>query len=698
MPRLGMRRPRGFIALAGLATLTAAAVGLQAQAPPSAAQKQTIDAVVALLEQEHMSHPEINDEVAKRTAENFIESLDPLKFTFLKADVDALLAESNQIDDQLRKGDISWARKAFQLFLTRSDERLAAIKPILERKPDFTLDETIVDDVKLLDYPKTAEEASERLRKQIKLDMLQLKVSKTDEEDTLKRLRLRYFEPNRYYKLFNDQDLLERYLTSLTMAVDPHSAYWQATTLEDMLGTTLHLSLEGIGASLQSEDGYPVVKEIVPGGAADKDGRLQPEDKILGVETDDGHKDEFIGKKLSDVVRKIRGPAGTKVRLLVQPADSKEVKVYELTRQKIELVEQKAKGQVLEAKDADGKPIKIGVISLPSFYGDGASLRNNAPDAVSATGDCKRLLDEFKEQHVNAVIMDLRGNGGGLLKEAIMLSGLFIDHGPVVQIKESTGVKHHDDDDRGTAWDGPMVVLIDHLSASASEIFAGVIQDYDRGLVIGDSSTYGKGTVQSIIRLNEILPRLFTRNAPDLGALKLTIQQFYRANGESTQIRGVRPDIHIPSPTDFLDIGEGKNETALKYDKVAPLPHDDYRRVPEELLEKLRARSEERREENPKFQAQSAAIERLKARKAKHEITLNEEKFRAETAALESEKDEAESAKGKKKRHAEHPAWESNFYNDEILAIIGDYLSLGGDLLFAGPVRDVDPAQLPLRP
>ncbi len=697
MPRLGMRRPRGFVALAGIATLTAAAVGLQAQAPPSVAQKQTIDAVVALLEQEHMSHPEINDEVAKRTAENFIESFDPLKFTFLKSDVTDLLAQSDQIDDQLRKGDVTWAREAFQIFLKRSDERLETVKTLLEEKPDFTLDETIVDDVKLLDYPKTAEEATERLRKQIKLDMLQLKVSKVDEEDIHKRLRLRYTEPNRYYKLFDDEDLLERYLTSLTMAVDPHSAYWQATTLEDMLGTTLHLSLEGIGASLQSEDGYPVVKEIVPGGAADKDGRLQPEDKILGVETEDGQKEEFIGKKLSDVVRKIRGPAGSKVRLMVQPSDSKEIKIYELTRQKIELVEQKAKGQILDAKAADGKPIKIGVISLPSFYGDGATLRNN-PDAVSATADCKRLLDGFKEQQVNAVIMDLRGNGGGLLKEAVMLSGLFIDHGPVVQIKESTGVKHHDDDDRGTAWDGPMVVLIDHLSASASEIFAGVIQDYDRGLIIGDSSTYGKGTVQSIIRLNEILPRLFTRNAPDLGALKLTIQQFYRANGESTQIRGVRPDIHIPSPTDYLDIGEGKNETALKYDKVAPLPHDDYRRTPSELVEKLRARSEERRKEDPKFVAQAAAIERLQARKAKHEITLNEEKFRAETAALESEKDEVETTKGKKKKHPEHPAWESNFYNDEIVAIIGDYLTLGGETLYAGPVRDVDPSQLPLHP
>jgi carboxyl-terminal processing protease len=690
MPRIALRRPRGFIALAGLAALTAFYVGANAQAPKlDQLQERTAQFVATLLEHGHMSRPTIDDDVAKRWATNFIESLDPFKYNFLKADVDEFMAQAGTLDDKVKEGDISFASLVFGRFLKRSDERLAKIQELLDEKnyPDFTIDESIVDDPKRIDYPATVEEANERLRKQIKLDLLRLKVAKVDQADALKRLNMRYKDLNRYYHLFNSNDLLERYLTSLTRAIDPHSDYWQATTLEDMLGQTLHLSLEGIGASLTSEDGYPTVKEIVPGGAADKDGRLGVEDKIVGIENDDGEKEDFVGKKLNDVVRKIRGPAGSKVKIIVQPADSKELKVYELTRQKIELTEQKAKGQVIEAKGQDGKQIKIGVISLPSFYGDTLAVLNGDPDAVSATKDCKRLLEGFKKQGVDLVVVDLRGNGGGLLPEAITLSGLFIDEGPVVQIRETNGIKHHDDDDEGTAWDGPLAVLIDHTSASASEIFAGVIQDYGRGLIIGDSSTYGKGTVQSIIRLNEQPSLRGRRNLPDLGALKLTIQQFYRANGASTQIEGVKADIHLPSFLDYQDIGEGTNETALKFDKVPPLPHDVYQRTPPKLIETLRTRSEERRKNNPKFQEQEASIKRYLERKARHEISLNEEKFRAEMAANETDEDEAKPKEKNRKRHAERTAWESNFYNDEVVNILADYVTLGGNILTAGPVH-----------
>jgi carboxyl-terminal processing protease len=673
-----------------MAALTAFYVGAQAQAPkPDELQKRTAQFVATLLEHGHMSKPEINDEVALRWANNFIESLDPFKYNFLKADVTEFLDQAKSLDDKVKEGDISFASQVFDRFLKRSDERLVTIQELLEEKnkPDFTLDESIVDDPKRLEYPATVAEANERIRKFIKLDLLRLKVAKVDEAEALKRLSMRYRDRNRYFKLFNANDLLELYLTSLTRAIDPHSDYWQATTLEDMLGQTLHLSLTGIGASLTSEDGYPTVKEIVPGGAADKDGRLDVEDKIVGIETEDGEKEDFVGKKLNDVVRKIRGPVGTKVKLIVQPADSKDLKVYELTRQKIELTEQKAKGQVIETKGQDGKQLKIGVISLPSFYGDTMAVLSGEPDAVSATKDCNRLLGGFKEQGVDLVVVDLRGNGGGLLQEAVTLSGLFIDEGPVVQIRETNGVKHHDDDEEGTAWDGPMAVLIDHTSASASEIFAGVIQDYGRGLIIGDSSTYGKGTVQSIIRLNEQPSLRGRRNLPDLGALKLTIQQFYRANGASTQIKGVESDIHLPSFLDHQEIGEGTQETALKFDKVPALPHDVYQRTPTKLVETLRSRSEERRKADPKFQEQSEAIKRFLDRKARHEISLNEEKFRAEMAANEDDEDEAKPKEKNRRRRAERTAWESNFYNDEVVAILKDYVTLGGNILTAGPVH-----------
>jgi carboxyl-terminal processing protease len=481
-------------------------------------------------------------------------------------------------------------------------------------------------------------------------------------------------------------DLLEVYLSSLTRTFDPHSSYMNARNLEDTIGQTLHLSLEGIGASLQSEDGYAVVKEVVPGMAADKDGRLQPEDKIVGIQKEDGSEIDLVEKKLADVVRYIRGPRGTKVRLIVQPAGTKERKIYELTRQKIELVEQHAKGQVIEAKGDKNKDLKIGVISLPAFYGDTQAILKGDPEAVSATEDCRKLIKGFKKQGVDAVMMDLRGNGGGLLNEAISLSGLFIDHGPVVQVKDASGVRHLDDDEEGTSWDGPLVVLIDHLSASASEIFAGVIKDYGRGLIIGDSSTFGKGTVQSIVPINE---QLRSRDYPPLGALKLTIQQFYRANGESTQVRGVTPHIHIPSLQDQADFGEGKMDNAMKFDKVPAQPHDMYNRVPADLVAALETRSFDRRKADPKFQKRDERIKKYADRKAKHQISLNEEKFRAEFVSDEeaAEGKAEEVKKDKAKKYHERPAWESDYYNDEVVRIVADYLTLGSKALVSAPVR-----------
>jgi carboxyl-terminal processing protease len=257
----------------------------------------------------------------------------------------------------------------------------------------------------------------------------------------------------------------------------------------------------------------------------------------------------------------------------------------------------------------------------------------------------------------------------------------------VVQVRASSGVRHLDDDDEGTAWDGPMAVLIDHYSASASEIFAGVIKDYGRGLIIGDSSTYGKGTVQSIVDINELL-RIHGDEFPNLGALKLTIQQFYRPNGESTQIHGVLPDVHLPTYRDYAEVGEGKSESALKFDKVAPLPHDMYKRVPSDLMQKLTDRSEARRKDNDKFKEQAEAIKRYIDRKARHEISLNETKFRAETAAEDDDDPEKPKKDEPKKRHAERNAWEPSFVNDEIMTIVADYVRLGGNILLAAPIHE----------
>jgi carboxyl-terminal processing protease len=671
----------------GIVAVLAAIIGAQAPGiKPSGKDQLTARLVVALLENGHIAKPEVNDEVSKKWCRNFLKALDPQKLYFEKADIAEFLKHDTLLDDEIKEGDIKFAQAVFERFLKRSEERLAKVLEMLKEKPDFTVDESIATDPDLFDYPADANEANDRWRKQLKLELLYMKIDKVEDEDAIKRLTIRYKDRDRFFHQFDTNDLLEYYLTALTTTIDPHSSYMGPKNVEDMLQQQLHLSLEGIGASLASEDGYAVVKEIVPGGAADKDGRLQPDDRIVAIQKEDGKEEvDLVQKKLADVVRLIRGPRGTKVRLVVMPEDSKERKVYELTRERIELKEQRAKAQTIEIKDNSGKPLKVGVIGLPTFYGDMEAILGGDPNAVSATKDCKRLLDDFQKQGVGAVLIDLRDNGGGLLHEAITLSGLFIEKGPVVQVKDASGVKPHDDEDETIAYKGPLIVLINRRSASASEIFAGVIRDYDRGLIIGDSSTFGKGTVQSIQPLNDAI-----RSRTNLGALKLTIQQFYRADGESTQIRGVRPHVHIPSLLDQVDYGEGKMDTALKYDKVEPLDHDRYNHVPNELVALLQARSDERRKDSDKFKKQLDLFKKVAERKARHSISLNEKTFRAEYVPDENEEDAEIIAKTKgkaKKRFTERKVWESDFYDDEVMAIVADYLTLGSQALAATPVR-----------
>lgn len=683
MPRLALRP----LSLVAILFLMAAVVGAQAPVPTTEDQ-EIARTVVDLLERGHMARPVIDDEISEKWCDNFIKDLDPQKYYFLKADVEEFKKSSKDLDDQVREGNIDFARKVFERYLQRQDERYKTVLELLAKPFDFTVDEYLTDDPDKIDYATDKAEADERWRKKLKYEQLQLRVDGSIEPDEIvHKLTVRYRDRNRLFHQFDSNELLEVYLSSLTRTFDPHSSYLSAKNLEDMLNQQLHLSLEGIGASLRSEDGYAVVAEVVPGMAADKDGRLQPDDKIVAIRQDEGGEIDLVEKKLSDVVRYIRGPRGTPVHLIVQPAGTKERKEYTIVRERVELTEQHAKGKILESQ-VDGKPVKLGVINLPAFYGDTMAILRGDPNAVSATADCRKILGEFKQAGVDAVIVDLRDNGGGLLEEAKTLSGLFIDTGPVVQIKEVVGVKHLDDDDEGTAWDGPLAVLINKSSASASEIFAGVIRDYGRGLIIGDSSTFGKGTVQSIVNIGDHARR--RDRTKNRGALKLTIQQFFRANGDSTQINGVAPHIHIPSIRDFMDVGEGKMDNALKFQKVAPLAHDNYNRTPDDLVAALDARSNERRKADPKFQKLEQRIKQYVDRKAKHSIPLDEAKFKAEFVPDDEERADDESEKKDKrakKKYIEREVWISDFYNDEILRIVGDYLTLGSKVLAAAPVR-----------
>jgi carboxyl-terminal processing protease len=676
MIRSPFRRFRMPLGLATLAFATVAFLGAQApQLSDKEVNQITARLVALIVENSHIAKPKIDDEISKRWVRNYLKALDPQKIYFLKADVEGFLKQETELDDKIKDGDIEFAKSVFDGFLKRAEEAQPWIQDFIAKDMDFSVDESIPDNPDKVDYPATDDVRKDRWRKRIKLDLLQYKVDDTPIEEARNKLTVRYRDRLRAFKQVNSNDLLEIYLTALLTSIDPHSSYMSPRTWEDML-QSLRLELEGIGASLASEDGYATIKEIVPGGAADKDGRLQIEDKVIGIVNAEGAEEDLVEKKLSDVVRKIRGPAGTKVNLIVQPAGTRERKVYELTRQKIELKEQHAKGKVIEQKADDGRMVKVGVINLPAFYGDTQAIFQGDPNAVSATLDTRKLLNEFKSQKVDAVLIDLRSNGGGLLQEAISLSGLFIDSGPVVQVRQASGVRHLDDDSGKAEWTGPMAVVIDKTSASASEIFAGVIRDYNRGLVIGDSSTFGKGTVQSIVPLNEQV-RI---KQPDLGALKLTIQQFYRANGESTQIEGVKPHIHIPSIRDQADFGEAKMDYALKFDKVTSLERDDFRMIDPELVTKLVQASLDRRGKDEKFQKQMEQIRKSIDRKKRESISLNEAQFRADFIPEEDmDEENPDHAKSKdkdkpRKRFAERPVWESEFYNDEVMRIVSDYV------------------------
>jgi carboxyl-terminal processing protease len=473
-------------------------------------------------------------------------------------------------------------------------------------------------------------------------------------------------------------------LTAVTSAFDPHTSYMSPSSLENF-SIALRLSLEGIGAQLRDEDGMCTVHEVVPGGAADKHGKLKKGDQIVSVgQGTDGEMVDIVGMKLNDVVKMIRGKAGTVVRLGVILANTKESVIYDITRAKIELEDSAAHGEVFEvSSNPDGSSIKVGVIDLPSFYQDMEARRRRDPNYKSATRDVARILEEFKQQAVDAVVLDLRSNGGGSLDEAVALTGLFIDQGPVVQVMNyEKEVLRHPDDDPGMQWDGPLVVVTSKLSASASEILAGAIQDYRRGLVIGDAATHGKGTVQSLEPLSEALSIPFTSSLRNLGAMKITVQQFFRPNGDSTQMRGVLSDIVLPSITNYMDIAEGDLDYALDFQRIERSDYLPSNMVSGQLITTLRNNSSQRISQSEDFAKLLERIEAYQLRKAKKSITLNEDKF--------FEKDEKNGEKQEEERLAEElqdkKTIERDFYLDEVLMITRDYV----DVLRAGKIAGVN--------
>lgn len=640
---------------------------------PTNEDRQVTLAVVNLLRRDHVSRRPLDDEMAQRCLKNYLKTLDPMKVYFYQSDVDAFSRRVNELDDGFLKGDVSFGFEVFGVFLRRIDERVQWVDQLLKMDHDFTVDEELVVDREAVQYPANEAEARDLWRKRIKYDLLVLKTDKLEGEQAREKLARRYHSFAKRMHQTDNEELLEMYLSAMTNAFDPHTSYMSPRTKENF-EIVMKLELEGIGASLQYEDGYTKVHKIIPGGAADKDGRLKVGDRIVGVgQGRDGEIVDVVDMKLTDVVDLIRGKKGTVVRLQVITADKGERKTIEITRAKIELKDSEARGEVFTAgKKSDGTPYKIGVIDLPSFYMDMTGARMGLLGFKSTTRDVKRILEEFNTKNVDAVILDLRRNGGGALTEAINLTGLFIEEGPVVQVKDAEGrVQPYLDLDPEMTWKGPLVVLVSKFSASASEILAGAIQDYHRGLIVGDHATHGKGTVQSLLDIGRELFRI--PNVKNLGALKVTMQQFYRPSGDSTQNRGVLSDIEWPSLTTHLDIGESDLDYAMPFDRVEPQKYKDYRMIHKAWCDQLSARSATRCQASEDFQKVLKTIQRYQQQKAKKTVTLNEQKFLAERAELNIEEEEKKKIEENIEPKAEI---QRDFYLDEAMAITTDYLEL----------------------
>ena len=668
--------------MAILATLAMgiALFGLEARAQvnrPGAHEGSIAQNVCRMMELGHITRHRIDDEMSQRIHQQFLRMFDPFKLYFLETDIREFGAMETMHDDRAPNGDIDFEIDAYTRFIERLEERMTWVREFAGEEFDFDKEESIVVDPEAATYAKNNEESKARWRRRIKFELLTLNVDGKTTEEARERILKRYRNLAKHWRKLDSDELLEMYLTAVTTSFDPHSTYMSSRTLDDFR-ITMQLSLEGIGALLQDEDGSTMVKEIVPGGAADKDGRLKPGDRIVGVAEETGEIIDLVDMKLRNVVRYIRGKAGTTVRLEIIPEGAQNRVIYDLVRQKIELQDREAKGRIIESAGAEGpEKYRIGVIDLPSFYADDAALRNGDLDATTVTNDVRRILGDFKTKAVDGVIVDLRTNGGGLLSEAIELTGLFIDQGPIVQVKDyDNRVVPYDDSDGGVAYGGPLVVLVSRFSASASEIFAGAIQDYGRGIVVGDSATHGKGTVQKIISLR----------GDRMGALKLTMQQFYRVNGDSTQNMGVRSDIVLPSPTDHDDFGEAKLDFALEFDKIPRADFESTRQVTPDLVAALRKDSMRRLETEPELLKLVARRDRSNERRGRKTLTFSDAKLRKERAELDAderaelERQEHRRETGEKK---EEKVFGSDPYTKEVLAITDDLIRLKASNLTA---------------
>jgi carboxyl-terminal processing protease len=590
---------------------------------PTAVQSATVKDVVKMLATRHYRNLPIDDQLSEAFLQKYLESLDASRMYFLQSDISSFNRFSKQFDDDIKSGNLENGFAIYRVLKQRMESRLEAVIKQLsdpQRKYDFASQEEIEIEREKSPWPKNAQEADLIWDQRIRLSILNQKLSGKTTEKAVDTLLRRYKNQLKRVQQQNSEDVFETYINSLTLLYDPHTNYFSPRTSENF-NISMSLSLEGIGAVLQSEDENTKVVRLVVGGPAARQGQLKPGDKIVGVgQGKDSEITDVIGWRLDEVVDLIRGKKNTQVKLDVQSSEGQNKQIL-ITRDTVKLEDQAAQKAVFDVQDG-GNTYKVGVIHIPTFYIDFKAAREGNPNYTSTTRDVARLIGELQKENVSGIVLDLRNNGGGSLQEATQLTGLFIDPGLVVQIREANGQVHRENRSYADAlYRGPLVVLINRLSASASEIFAGAIQDYKRGLVVG-SQSFGKGTVQLLSKLPE-------------GELKLTESKFYRVSGGSTQHRGIIPDLALPNQIDNDEVGESTYDTALPWDQIRPASHESYYDF-SKILPIVQERHRQRAAVKPDFVFMEEQIKLANELKNKKLVSLNEKVRELEKTELET--------------------------------------------------------------
>ncbi len=589
-------------------------------APLTPAPEHSFSAVLVakFITQLHYKKNKLDDAQSKAILSEYIDALDPNRNIFTKRDVETFNLYNSTLDDAIRDGNLTPAFSIYRKYNQRRIERADFALQRLTQPFDFTIDEHYQFDRSESAWPEDKKALNEIWRKRVKNDILTLSLSEKSDEEIQKRLSKRYKRIKTRTRQVKAEDVYEAFINAYLISIEPHTTYFSPRTSENF-NINMRLSLEGIGAVLQTVGDYTVVKKTIPGGPAEMSGQFQSEDRISSVgQGIDGKMEDVVGWRIGDVVALIRGPKNTVVRLQLLPKGSEDSpgKIVTITRDKIKLEEQHAKKSIIEVPSGE-RTSRIGVITIPTFYMDFEGARRGDKDYVSTTRDTRKLLKELQAEKIDGLVINLADNGGGSLPEAISLTGLFIKSGPVVQVRDSKNkLDINEDTDNGIAYSGPVTVLVNRYSASASEIFAGAMQDYGRAIIVGET-TYGKGTVQQVLDLNRHAPR----NSATLGQLKLTMAQFFRVNGDSTQNRGVIPDIKFPSAESSSELGESALDNALPWARIKAANYKPYGLIRDDLST-IQARHLARTETDMGFQYLQALAQMRKKALAKTSVTL----------------------------------------------------------------------------